>query len=189
MRFCVVGLGNPGPKYFKTRHNIGFEWVDQCVKDLGCADWKEKYESLWTHIQLGHDEIHFLKPLTFMNLSGKALAAWRNKNQGDSRVLIAFDDMDIPLGRVRLRGQGSDGGHRGLRSILELNNVQVDRLRLGVGRPAGEAPIDFVLGTFDPSEMDIVKKLSCDAVRQLKVWMSEPLERAMSQLNGMDYKI
>ena len=122
-----------------------------------------------------------------MNLSGRALNSWLNKYQGDSRVLVAYDDMDIPLGRLRLRAEGSDGGHRGLRSILNDCALRpIFRLRLGVGRPAVEA-VEHVLGTFNPQEKEIVKKICAESGQHLTAWMNHPLELAMSKLNGLDY--
>lgn len=187
MRICILGLGNPGARYEGTRHNIGFDWIDACVSHFQVAPWSERFEALWCEGKCGDLAIHFLKPLTFMNLSGRALNAWLQKYQGDSRVLVAYDDMDLPLGRLRLRGEGSDGGHRGLRSLLnDCAHRPLFRLRIGVGRPSIEA-VEHVLGSFNPAEKLIVKNICSDAGEHLKTWMNHPLELAMTKLNGLDY--
>ena len=113
--------------------------------------------------------------------------AWLQKYQGDSRVLVAYDDMDLPLGRLRLRAEGTDGGHRGLRSLLnDCSHRPLFRLRIGVGRPSIEA-VEHVLGSFNPDEKLIVKNICAEAGEHLKTWMNHPLELAMSKLNGLDY--
>ena len=155
--------------------------------DFQTGSWSERFESLWCEGRCGDYAVHFLKPLTFMNLSGRALNAWLNKYQGDSRVLVVYDDMDLPLGRLRLRGEGSDGGHRGMRSILnDCAQRPIFRLRLGVGRPSIDS-VEYVLGSFDPSEKTVVQKLCADAGMHLTTWMNHPLELAMNKLNGLDY--
>lgn len=188
-RIAIFGLGNPGPKYHGTRHNIGFDWIDRCVSNLGTSGYSERFESLWCMAEFEGFEVHFLKPLTFMNLSGRAMRSWRDKYPAASRFLVVFDDIDIPLGRIRLREKGSDGGHRGLRSILELNgDISIARLRIGVGRPADET-IDYVLGRFTPDEKKVVLRVLDAAESQLKSWLSQPFERAMNEINGMDHSL
>ncbi len=188
-RIAIFGLGNPGPKYQGTRHNIGFDWVDRCVSDVGGLRFSERFSSSWCHAEIEGAEVHLLQPMTFMNLSGRAVREWREKFPSATRILVAFDDMDIPLGRVRLRGKGSDGGHRGMRSVLGLNpELAVNRLRLGVGRPADEA-IDYVLSRFTPNERLVVERVLDGATAQLKAWLAHPLEKAMNIVNGMDYSL
>ncbi len=187
MRICVVGLGNIGARYQNTRHNIGFDWADACVSQLGFGAWAERYESQWCEGRYLDFPVHFLKPTTYMNLSGKALQAWTNKYQGDNRVLVVYDDMDLPVGRLRLRAEGSDGGHRGIRSILnDCAHRPIFRLRIGVGRPAVEA-LDHVLGTFNPEEKAVLASLCAEASKHFSLWLEKPLELAMNQINGLDY--
>ena len=187
LRICIVGLGNPGARYQGTRHNIGFEWVDSCVSQLGLGPWSQRFEAEWCEGRYLDMPLHFLKPTTFMNLSGKALTAWSNKFQGNNRVLAVYDDMDLPVGRMRLRAEGSDGGHRGLRSLLQDSaHRPLFRLRIGVGRPP-EGALDHVLGTFSPPEKETLSRLCGDAKNHLAAWMELPWERAMNQLNGTDY--
>jgi len=201
-KLCIVGLGNPGPRYQGTRHNIGFDWVDSAVSQVFSSGSKSapkftnKFNSLWFEAELELDgnpyEIHFLKPQTYMNESGKALVEWKQKHQGDSNFLIVFDDMDLPVGKLRLRQKGSDGGHRGMRSIIErLGTQEVPRLRLGVGRPSvdgvREETIDHVLEKFSGPEKKAVSKLLADAGSQLKDYVSlscENFEMAMNKMNA-----
>jgi PTH1 family peptidyl-tRNA hydrolase len=187
-RICVIGLGNPGERYRSTRHNIGFEWVDAAVEGLtkkkAKSIFSEKFESLWFNFSWESWDVHFLKPLTFMNNSGRAASQWLEKFQGPSRLLVVLDEMDLALGRIRLRGEGSDGGHRGLRSILEsVGHTTIARFRLGIGRPSEEA-VEHVLDRFSPEERKIVDKILVKAVDHLSLFMKESLEMAMSRING-----
>ena len=127
-----------------------------------------------------------------MNESGKALRAWRSKNQGDVRVVSAFDDMDIALGRLRLRYQGSDGGHRGIRSLIEhWGSQEIPRIRLGVGRPgegsSEDEVVDYVLKKFLPAERKIVDQLLAEAGEHLKAFLQLDQERAMNAVNAKNY--
>jgi len=163
-KLCVIGLGNPGPKYKGTRHNIGFAWLDAVMNSSVFANqnpsFTEKFSSLWWAGSCESTEVHLLKPQTFMNVSGQAVVKWRSKFQGDVRFLVVMDDMDLPLGKIRLRFEGSDGGHRGLRSIIErLGDKNIPRLKLGVGRPQ-EDSVDHVLSKFKPDEKLITKPLT-----------------------------
>jgi PTH1 family peptidyl-tRNA hydrolase len=183
-RFCFIGLGNPGPKYQGTRHNIGFDWVDVAVKSVDAsASWSEKFNSLWTVIRFDAHELHFLKPQTFMNESGRAWTSFREKYQGDLRSLVVYDDLDLGLGELRYRLSGSDGGHRGLRSLIQLSGVaSLERLRIGIGR-GSEDSADFVLAKFTPSERIVLKEVLQLAGDHLKVLVQDQT-RAMNVINA-----
>ncbi len=186
-RICFVGLGNPGPRYDGTRHNIGFDWIDEVVKQNlsgGLKEFSKKFQSLWCMTTVRGQEVHFLKPQTFMNLSGEALAEWKSKYQGETRYIVVFDDMDLELGRLRLRYDGSDGGHRGLRSVIEhLGTKEVPRLRIGIGRPAGEV-IDYVLEKFKPEEKKTLESIMNKANDFLHLLIEDDLTKAMNEING-----
>lgn len=196
-KLCIVGLGNPGPRYQGTRHNIGFDWIDSAISQIfSRPSWNEKFQSFWFQSDLeisgSRYELHFLKPQTYMNESGKALVDWKQKHQGDSRMLVVFDDMDLPLGKLRLRAKGSDGGHRGMRSIIErLGTQDIPRLRLGIGRPAvdgvREETLDHVLEKFSPDEKKITAKLFADAGNQLKDFIVHDFEKAMNKINARNF--
>lgn len=197
IRVCILGLGNPGPKYQGTRHNIGFDWVNSAVSQLfGATQWQEKYESAYCEQSAqwsGQEfDLHFLKPLTYMNESGRAFDRWKSKNQGESRFLVAYDDMDLPLGKLRLRNKGSDGGHRGMRSLIERGGTdEIPRLRIGIGRPEQDGKRDdtlnHVLERFDPSEKIIVERLLADAGEQLKILLTCTYEQAMNKINSKNF--
>jgi len=185
---CIVGLGNPGPKYRGTRHNIGFEWVDAAVTHLDSrAKFKEKFESEWVCIDTDSTEFHFLKPLTFMNESGRALSKWLDSHQGESKILVVYDEMDLNVGRIRLRYSGSDGGHRGIRSIIErLGTQNVPRLRIGIGRPVSET-VDFVLSRFTPDERKILNDVLLDVPAVLEIFAREDEAMALNWINALKY--
>jgi PTH1 family peptidyl-tRNA hydrolase len=195
-RICIVGLGNPGPKYKGTRHNIGFDWVDALAASTLFSSQKlkvaEKFQSYWTMGTLvggtlNETEIHFLLPQTYMNESGKAVAEWKQKYQGDSKIIVAYDDMDIPIGRLRYREKGSDGGHRGMRSLIEhLGTDEIPRLRIGISRPVDES-IDHVLTKFTPDERTILNRLLKDVEWQFRALLGDNAEKIMNQLNSKNY--
>lgn len=181
-----MGLGNPGPKYQNTRHNIGFDWVDAAVGQLFGHDLKfsSKFDSLYCVGRLGEAEVHFLKPQTYMNLSGGAVRKWRKKFQGDVRFLVVLDDVDLALGRLRLRWTGRDAGHRGMRSICDnLGTQDVPRLRIGVGRPTDETR-DYVLEKFDPDEKKTVQDLLAVAGEHLTAFVEKQPDEALNIING-----
>lgn len=196
-RVCIVGLGNPGPRYDGTRHNIGFNWVDSVAKKLfPQSQFKTKYQSEW--LQVSHSikgdtfDLHLLKPQTYMNESGKACAEWKQKNQGESLWLVVYDDMDLPLGKLRLRASGSDGGHRGMRSIIErLGTNAVARLRLGISRPqvdgVREETLDHVLERFNPEEKKVIFPMLEDAASQLEAFLSHDFDKAMNIINSKNF--
>jgi peptidyl-tRNA hydrolase, PTH1 family len=180
----VIGLGNPGSKYSGTRHNIGFHWVDEAIRQLGVsASWKERFHSEWCSIDRDGHELHFLKPLTFMNESGRAWAAFREKFQGELRTLTIYDDLDLGLGELRYRLNGSDGGHRGLRSLLQLSGgFELERLRVGIGRSAEDAA-DFVLSRFRPEEKEVMEQVLEVAGEHLALILRDTT-KAMNALNA-----
>lgn len=183
----MIGLGNPGPRYRHTRHNVGFEWIDAVVQGLSLNSnaFSEKFESLWLNSEVEGKEVHFLKPQTFMNNSGQAFLAWRNKFQGDARFLVVLDDLDLPLGRVRYRANGSDGGHRGMRSILgAAQTSEIPRLRIGIGKPEGSETVDYVLDRFDPDEAHLMKKVLHKGPDQFRTWLTANPEEVMNKING-----
>ncbi len=186
-KVCIMGLGNPGPRYSGTRHNIGFEWVDSLAAQLGESSWKEKYESLWLQSNFMGFELHLMKPQTFMNESGRAYAQWKTKNQGDHRILVVYDDLDLPVGRLRLRYKGSDGGQRGMKSVIEhFGSNEVPRLRIGIGRN-GEEASDYVLSRFTPDQWSHIKPLVQDARKHLELFLNHESEKAMNLVNSLQY--
>ena len=178
----IVGLGNPGPQYSETRHNIGFLLVDQ-LSELYELQFRTKFQGLWTEGNVEGERVLFLKPQTFMNLSGRSVSDLCHfyKIQGDD-LLIVHDDMDLPLGKLRLRNQGSAGGHNGIRSILaELGSEKFWRLKLGVGRPPKEwDPARFVLSPFEENELTLLDEVLGRAVKATLLWIKGETDHAMN---------
>ncbi|MEM7699395.1 MAG: aminoacyl-tRNA hydrolase [Verrucomicrobiota bacterium] len=180
----IVGLGNPGPEYDGTRHNIGFELVDQLASEAG-AKWsrERKFRAKISRLESG---ALLAKPLTFMDLSGNAVSRLaRSEKLQPHQILVVYDDIALPIGRLRFRPGGSAGGHNGMKSIIEyLGTDAFPRLRLGVGEPgAEETLIDHVLGRFTEDELVEVKKVLAIAQKGVNCALAESLEMAMSQFN------
>ncbi|MCD6309114.1 MAG: aminoacyl-tRNA hydrolase [Candidatus Eremiobacteraeota bacterium] len=179
MEVAVIGLGNPGPEYSLTRHNLGFRVIDELacragVKLKRCARAKEAKAVINGHHLL------LAKPLTFMNLSGRAVQSilFRHKIKIDHLLLIS-DDFNIPLGNIRLRKKGSSGGHRGIQSAIDLLGTgEFARLRIGIGHvPPGTDPVDFVLSAFSEEEEKIIKDVIPRAADMVIEWTREITEK------------
>ena len=185
-RFLVVGLGNPGPGYAKTRHNAGFRVLDRLAEEEGLV-FREKSDALLAEWDRGW----LMKPLTYMNLSGRAVAPFvRKKGIPLDRLLVVHDDLDLPLGKIRLKRGGSSGGQRGVASIIEsLGDDGFDRLRIGIGRPPpGVDAARYVLSPFTPEEEKTFAKVLEAAADAVRVWKEEGLSAAQSRFNGLDLR-
>jgi len=182
----IVGLGNPGPEYALTRHNIGFMVIDALARDLGAAVDKSQHKALVGQVALGREKVILAKPQTYMNLSGQSVVAllnWYKLTPGD--LLVIYDDMDLPPGRLRIRQSGSAGGQKGMKSIIELMGTQdFSRMKVGIGRPAHGA-VDHVLGKITGEEAEIMKPAISSAVEAAKVWVLEGVSAAMNKFNGV----
>ena len=155
----VVGLGNPGEKYALTRHNIGFMAVDVIVNEFNSRTWQKKFNSLIRIHALENSKILFIKPLTYMNLSGLAVQLAMNFYRiSRENVVVFHDDIDIPLGTIRLKKGGSHGGHNGLKSIIDKVGQDFIRVRIGVSRPETKDVSHYVLSEFSEPEMNILNK-------------------------------
>ncbi len=182
----IVGLGNPGPKYTGTRHNVGFDVIDYLAAGPGCSAFREKFEAFVAEIKEGDETILLMKPLTFMNLSGKAVrAALDFYKLSVDQVLVVCDDFNLPLGKLRLRIKGSHGGQNGLRNIQDqLGTDGYARLRLGVGQPGPGDAIDHVLSKFKPGERKAVEDAIATAAQASITWAKQGVEVAMNRFNG-----
>lgn len=182
----VVGLGNPGPRYRWTRHNVGFMVLDSLAARLDTGFDREKYGGLIAVTTRGGEKVMLLKPLTFMNHSGDAVArAVRNNIESLDDLLIVVDDVHLPLGTLRLRANGSSGGHNGLKSIMErLGTEAFPRLRLGVGETApGGGLTDHVLGRFTADEKPAVEKMISDGAGAVFCFLDRGIGQAMNEVN------
>jgi PTH1 family peptidyl-tRNA hydrolase len=187
----IVGLGNPGAEYARSRHNVGFQIIDLLAQRHGLEfDRFQKRARLaigWIRMPGIQDRrVLLAKPMTFMNASGEAvapLAAFYKIAPAD--ILVIFDDLDLPVGRIRLRPGGSSGGQKGMQSIIKhLGGAEFPRLRVGIGRPPGQMdPADYVLRPFSPdqeAEMAFVRPRAVDA---LEAWLAVGIDVAMNQFN------
>lgn len=183
----IAGLGNPGTEYKNTPHNIGFDVVDGLAVRLG-ADWKEasRFRALTAKTEQGGETLWLLKPQTFMNASGEAIAPFlRYYHATAADLIVVEDDTDLPLGKLRLRARGSSGGHRGLQSVItHLGTDGFIRIRLGVGRSGNGNMISHVLGKFGEDRRDMVAKLVEKAAEAVLCIAEKGLNEAMNRYNG-----
>lgn len=183
--YLVVGLGNIGPEYATTRHNIGFMILDAWAQASNVVFSTERYGDLAT-IRLKGREFHLLKPSTYMNLSGNAVRYWFGKlDIPPENLVIICDDLNLPFGTVRMRKSGSDGGHNGLKNIeAMLQTRDYARIRVGVGHEFEQgAQIDFVLGQFDDAQAKQIPEIAERIISGLKTWSFIGIDKAMTQLN------
>lgn len=183
----ICGLGNPGPEYDATRHNAGWWLMDRLSSDWGVGPFERRGPALVAGGIRGSHEVLLLKPLTWMNRSGAALAPLLGDPELDIArdLLVVVDDVALEPGRARLRASGSPGGHNGLKSVeAALGTQEYPRLRIGVGGPpAGESLVDWVLSAMPPEAEDAVLALLPALVTGVEVWMDEGIEAAMSRTN------
>ncbi len=185
--FLLVGLGNPGREYRDTRHNIGFMLIDRVCKAAGISLMRVQSKALVGTGQIEGRRVVLAKPQTFMNLSGQAVAGLvRFYKTPLSQLLVAHDDLDLPLGTVRLRPGGGSGGQKGMASIIQqLGTQEFGRLRLGIGRPPGQMDAAaYVLERFTASEQKVLDMVLDRAVEAVKVFIRDGLETAMNRYNG-----
>jgi len=181
----VVGLGNPGKRYEGTRHNVGFEVIDELARRLGVAMAVEKFHGWFGKGVYKADDVVLLKPTTFMNRSGRSvLAAGRFYKLELPDLLVISDDVALPVGRLRIRRSGSAGGHNGLEDIVDaLGSQDFSRLRVGVGGPTGPSAA-YVLSPFEEAERPIVRKAVTRAADAVECWMERGVDAAMNDYNG-----
>ena len=169
----VVGLGNPGKEYEKTRHNVGWWVLDELAQRLGFSFDREKFKGAYGEARVNGQKVLFLKPLTYMNRSGESVSQFvRFFKLKPSEVLLIYDDLDLPVGKVRVRAKGSSGGHRGVQSVIDsLGTDEIPRVKVGIGRPATkEEVVDYVLSPFGEGELPTVEeavKRAADCVETL----------------------
>lgn len=180
----VVGLGNPGPKYKDTRHNVGFLVVEEVARRYTVLKEESRFDAIIGQIQIGREKVFLVKPLTYMNLSGNAvrkLVSYYKVEQKD--IIVIYDDMDLPVGQVRIRAQGGTGGHRGMTSLVErLGTRDFARIRIGIGRPPDEA-VDWVLGRFAGEEKVLIDQAVAKAADAVECWLTEGIDKTMNEYN------
>ena len=188
-KYLIVGLGNPGREYEMTRHNTGFMVVDELANKLG-ATFEDKRYGFVAETSIKGRKVFILKPTTYMNLSGNAVRYWLQKENIDqSRMLVVVDDLSIPLGDFRLKGNGSNGGHNGLGNIQQLIGQQYARLRMGIGADFKQGQqVDWVLGRYDDEDMKTLQPSIDMAVEIIKSFVLAGLNITMNQFNKFGKK-
>ena len=187
----VVGLGNPGAKYHDTRHNVGFRVIDALARRWSVDQWREQHQALVAKVRQGDEPVLVAKPMTFMNLSGDAVAGLAGFYKvAVPDVLVVLDEVALPLGRLRAGRGGSHGGHNGLKSVIaRLGTSDVPRLRIGVGRGDGRRELaDHVLGTFAAEERDEVEAAVLRAAEAAVMFVTDGIERVMNVFNAANDK-
>lgn len=184
--YLIAGLGNPGRQYAGNRHNVGFMCLDVLANSLGLRFGQRRARALLATGRLGEAGLLLAKPQTYMNLSGPSVAELvRFYRIPLASLLVVHDDLDLPLGRVRLRERGSSGGQKGLQSVIaSLHTDQFPRLRLGIGRPIQEPPEVYVLRDFAPDEKPIIAAAIDKAAEAIQVFVTEGIAVAMNRFNA-----
>ena len=181
----IVGLGNPGKKYENTRHNMGFMAVDLLSDQANIDVDKEVFHGLMGRGKIYEQDVILFKPTTFMNLSGTAVQEVVHYFKIDLEdIVVIYDDMALEPGTIRLRKEGSSGGHKGMQNIIDcLSTEQIKRIRIGIGEPGENDTIDFVLSKPLKDEMPVIEEAIANAVRAVKEMLKSDFDRAMNKYN------
>jgi len=181
----IAGLGNPGSEYVNTRHNVGFMLIDRLLRRHGIKCSSRASGALWGRGSINGEDVALIKPMSFMNLSGKAVGAFVRKfSLPLSSVLVILDDCELPLGALRMRPRGGSGGHNGLRSVIEvLGGADFPRLRLGIGRPECGDLTSHVLGSFSFEERETLDEMLERALTSVEVFIAEGVVASMNRFN------
>jgi peptidyl-tRNA hydrolase, PTH1 family len=186
VRHVVVGLGNPGPEYADTRHNVGFMVVDRLASRHRIAVKSNQHGARFGQGVIAGEPVALVKPLTFMNLSGRAVTPLLNRHSlPPENLLVVYDDADLPLGKIRVRARGSAGGHGGLKSIISsLGSSEFPRVRIGIGRSSGGDLVDHVLGGFRGKERELIDHALERATDAVEYALAHGVEAAMNHFNA-----
>jgi len=189
--YLVVGLGNIGLEYARTRHNMGFMTLDAWAQASNVVFKTERYGDLAV-LSIKGRNIYLLKPSTYMNLSGNAVRYWLQKLPiTEERLIVICDDINLPFGTLRMRKNGSDGGHNGLKNINEtIGTQEYARVRMGVGHDFNHGgQIDFVLGELDEKQSKLMPELCKTVISGIQTWVFTGTERAMNEINGKKLQV
>ncbi len=182
----IVGLGNPGAQYDKTRHNVGFDVIDRCAELFKIEVSEKKWKGVFGSTVIGGEKVFLLKPLTYMNLSGESVRPLLDYyNMTNDDLLVIYDDLDLPVGKIRLRQKGSPGGHNGMKSIIaHLGTNEFKRIRVGIDRPAPGIPItNYVLGKFTPDEKEPILEAIEQSAKACEAWIEKDFLQVMNEFN------
>jgi PTH1 family peptidyl-tRNA hydrolase len=181
----IVGLGNPGKEYKNTRHNVGYMVLEELAARYPVEKQETKFDAIIGHIRVKGEKVLLVKPLTYMNLSGRSvqpLVHWHKLELVD--LMVVYDDMDLPLGALRIRAAGGSGGHNGIKSIIErLATADFARTRIGIGRPDDREAVEWVLGRFAGGEKEQAEQIIKHAADALEKWITTDIVEAMNAYN------
>ena len=187
----IVGLGNPGKEYELTRHNMGFMVINYYAKLNNISDFKEKFNGLYAKVYKDNEYFVLLKPLSYMNLSGtviKKFASFYKIKPED--ILIIHDDLDLPVGKIKIKYKGSSGGHNGIKNIIEnLKTEEFPRFKIGISKSDDITYKDYVLGKFNSEDIEKINKILEFSPSIIDDFISLNIERLMSKYNGEEYEI
>lgn len=185
--FLIAGLGNPGRQYEKTRHNMGFDTIDELIDRHRIPQGGIAHKAMYGKGMIAGEKVLAVKPLTYMNLSGESLREWVNyyKLDPETEMIVIYDDIDLESGQIRIRKKGSAGGHNGIKSIIaQLGTQNFYRIKVGVGaKPKGWDLADYVLGRFSPEERIAVDKAIGDAADAVEMILRDGIEATMNHYN------
>jgi peptidyl-tRNA hydrolase, PTH1 family len=182
----IIGLGNPGKQYEQTRHNVGFMVIDKLSKELSIPLDRHKFNGIYGIGHISGEKIILLKPLTYMNLSGECIRPLMDYYEiNDDEIVVIYDDLDLPVGKIRLRAKGSAGGHNGIKSMIShLASQEFNRIRVGVDRPNNGMKIsDYVLGQFTKEEEQGIQEAIDRSVNACEKWLSTSFIQVMNEFN------
>jgi len=180
----IIGLGNPGKEYENTRHNIGFMIIDNYLKN---STWQNKFNSLYTTEVINNEKVIFIKPQTYMNLSGNSVIEFVNFYKIDSKdILVIQDDLDLPFGKIRIKINSSAGGHNGIKSIIDrLGTNTFARLKIGISHNTNGDSKDYVLGKFSNEELKTINALYSMTKSIIEDFIKDDIKKVMNDYNGV----
>ncbi len=183
----VAGLGNPGKRYAESRHNVGFRVIEELARRWGVdeARYDRHFEALVGQAQRAGEPVLLMQPQTYMNESGRSVAAaWRFYKLALCELMLVLDDLDLPVGRLRLRPGGSSGGHKGLTDVIRcVGGDEFPRLRIGIGKVHPSATVEYVLSRFEPDEQPAMTAAIASAADAVEVWLRQGIDAAMNEFN------
>lgn len=182
----IVGLGNPGLKYRKSRHNVGFMFCDDLLKTCKIkATLEKKFKAFMAKTTISGEEVIIIEPVTYMNLSGEAVKLVKDYyNIDTSDILVIYDDLDLPVGKIRIRPNGSSGGHNGMKNIIaNLNTSDIKRVRIGIGDCDHEKTVDYVLTKFNKEDHNLIMEAIYKSYEIVASFISDSFDNFMSKYN------
>lgn len=184
--WLIVGLGNPGPEYAHTRHNVGFDVIDLICQQEKAKLTTRKHRAVYGPVRVAETEVVLMKPLTYMNLSGQAISPLlRELGLKPDKLLIITDDLDLPTGKIRIRAKGSHGGHNGHRSIQStLATQDYPRIKIGIGKASDKPTVDHVLTRFNPDDQAVINDVFDTCIRAVEKIVTDGVLIAMNEFNG-----